>query len=1842
MEILTPPRIATLEPQPIQVIQHDTYTSTTKYVLENVYPFETLFSLKQRIALHNNDDKTWLPSQVFIASSTENGVYEPIEFAWPFKSTQLTDPLQPESVGKPDPRIWADNSRKPVFPVILSGITLEIAIPETPRTIHVWNLHKVANAAGFGAQTLPTESVFQGFLQLYFPLIDSEDTLQQALQPLSSDDREIFQAARLYRTQVDARLSRLETAIRSEAIQSARPLSLTELRYAKFRLPDKAKFNTGVLELRFYELNPSESVPFIRYFPARNRTPPLVKLAVTATGVPMIDDKRVLELFLADQPDATDGAIIVFKSPIVDRRAPLGTHWTLHIYETGKAYLEIIAPRKDTPLSTAVVVKAMELLPNFLAGTPWKDAATPEIDELQATYEFTTIRPGVKPSRGELNKRIDIFLPMVEGNIDIEEGDTAALALRYKALSNFKHDTDPIKRFITTLYQNKAISSEDDVPLGEFAKRLGDEFGISRAQAGAYIADWIRRDADGIEVDKKTIPLTNTGSLIKLYNSHPKYVFQLNNIESQKDLSRIATLMTVYVTLSSAELRSAPVQESAQVAEMLDAVEASKEDDQPIEELDAAELAMMGLDDVSPPNQVTEAQNAAPLPPLPPLQEEAAHETTTLVAPDEVTQAIGDSWYLKRLGNYDPELFNYTKKKDDPRVTPYSRTCQKSSEKQPHVMPPETYQRARQEYQKDVFWVEAPLTKWDLEAVVTASKAVGERGKNQDHTDYKDLVALEKRALALGFSLKEKKSVTDEDKKDKEDLKAQKAIDRAIITDLSNAQFFDTEGKDRKPLWTVLRLGTNTERPNYYVCVEWWCVREDMPLLERDFMGTTMRNGRQKPAQSCPFCTGRLITDKVTPKPGETVLQREPATTSGPIAKYVGFQKKLYHPDKFALPCCFVSPDDLEKPADAMPLPPVKVPLPDIQLEADAPALAPVRPAVLPRNPATDVFRDRPFSPNRGVKKDKDGKDTSPANGFYIPNQNILGRSTEDWFELERGTVAVPPNSVNALLSQDPEKFLTVIKGVMAESQNSYLMPYRPRKKQDVHDTAVETPAHAFVRYGLGGNVREPGANLLALIAFANYAIKSRDVADPTVSIASNEEIFTMMFDTKGPEMLHAFEQANYGTLVHEFSTDKAPNVSFDTWFQIFFPGAPRAQKPYAEVLFRAWHNFKDYVNDYTAPKELRYWESLFATPGLLTETGFILVKIVYPKGKDKPAVIQCPEFGVSQANLAKNLPLLFVLEDSVTGLYDPLVFYEGKSFTEKLLLGVLQADTHAFNKLSETVKGPLQAFFKNYFTPVHGCGREAVPVHPWVLETEQEGDAGMPTLGELNARIGETDMHVDGLLRDLTNRCVGIYAKWDGKHIYLPCRDDGTILKDVTSLHGSEALPRPDIESLFKMLVGAPRIPGKQKIVKFFPGYEPALLVASATHYEGVQMRCGAIVPIESHLRTTEIPQKWFVEMKKGEMYVDMPDKMQWETDMTLLKPGPKQTLEQTKEEHLEEAYQHVRISFSNWLTTHKDGAKVLKQLNLLRDARKRLPLYELQKRLEILLTSIILNPKLPWLTEAGPAGSSVLRRDCLQIEKEDACTAGCAWNTDTSKCLIHVTKSDRKTQRHVDPKRILVVRLADELLRSFGYAQEILEQRVPYLKPLGSETVIREGDSVLLSISGKGDATTYEKLGYMGRNPTSYTQGDTYPEELNIDMETPADWLQTLQYYAVQLKPDVYRDPTAMLVSTLVMITQKSVADLARDLRIPAFNGSQEDWKRLAQHYKTEILFTRPNQPTRTVVVDMWIGSNAAPTVQRKFIIIDPEGIPFQRQKDKSFVIPEAELPSSIQRWVEAHSAV
>jgi hypothetical protein len=1760
---------------------------TSQHTIEPIYPFATLYNLKQRICLLHKDDenkKHWLPSLVFVAEETKDG-FKPIEFVWPFTNA-LTDPLDSSVLGKPDSRIYSEDGRLPIFPQMLTNATVEHTT--TSKTLHVWSFIDVANAAGYSAGLLPQEAIFQGFFQLYWPLLNTTETLNDALSPLTSQDRSLLDTANEYMEYIDTRYAKIEKALQSDTLRDAKPVELRELRRYREALPQKEAFLNGGLELLFYKIVPTEDVPFLRYFSSSERVAPLVKIASTASGIPLIENPKLLEMLLADEPNAAEGGILVLKAPVKHPRAPLGTTWTMRIMEDGSADISIGAPRKDAPLPRSVLEAAVPVIPKLLSLTPWADVKETTLVELNAIYEFTSAA-SIKPSRADLRARLDTFVPFFAEDV-VLPGSSATMSLRFKAVSNFTPDSNPIDNFITTLFLRDEVATLEAAPISAFVGLLTKEFGLSATMAGQAIQTWITKNAEFIATDKAALATKNLGSMISIFNTHPKYLFHMANIESYIDLQRVLTLMTYYTNATLDEIRIgtkvvAPPPELPPPAPL---PETTDTEDQAADDLLAFELQMMGLE----PEESTEPEEEVRASEPAPFTSQAPVAVPLPLAEGEVVHPIEGKWYLKRLEARDSELFTYKKGATaNARVEVYSRACQRSSEKQPHVMAPETYQRARTLYGNSVFWVESPLSSSDLLAVVTVSKSATERDKNPKKT-LEEVLDIEKRALSLGFPLKKDQSILSI-------KKYESAKDLAEINGLIAAQ-------KEKPLWIVIRAGSNVQKPNYYICAEYWCVRDDLPLIPKEFLGKADRNPRKAP-NSCPFCGGTLLTNPADPKVGETVLKRE--RVSGKLAEFAGIQKLLYHPDRYALPCCFVGPDDLVVPADAQPMPKPKVPLPPLQQEVEEEAV----PALL-ASPVVAIdreSRDRPFTAKRsGVS----------ANRWYIPNQNVLGRSNEDWFELEQGAVAVPPKSINKLLGQEPEKFLTAVKGAFAISQNSYLA----------------TPGIGFVRYGLGAKDNA----FLSLIAYADYVSKYLQTEDDSLMIATPAEVMINLAKNE-PILRNAFPSANYGTLLHEFSTPgytlpATRQLEFQAWWGAAGNPTPANQRAYAENLFVAYHNFKDYLHSPLVKKDLRLFETLFATPGLFTPTGFILVRIVYPKNKSETPTIVCPSFGVSVRDQIVKPPLLFILENQATGTYDPLVLYEGKDKDVKLLLGLLQTEKPIFGQLSPTIREALSGFITQYYGPTEGCGRSASPVHPWMPVRDS---TKVPLFGTfVKTATEESDVKPIGQLRDRSNRLVGVIVSHKSKDFYIPTLDDGTIRIDLPSFQGEEAIPKPQLQSLLEMLTGQQIIVRDSKITKLFPGLAPKRLIADTENFVALELVCGAWVPFEPFSLTSEVKHRRFADLRMNKIAVSLVDAMPWDLDSSLLRQHipTDPDLSVTSEEILNEAYQHLRISFSKWLNTTADGNRVRTQIELLRQARKRLPLFELQKRLDLLLTSIIANPSNPWLTTAGEGKPTLLRRDCRAITTETDCTGGCSWSG--GRCLIHTTA----TERYVDPIRVCVARLTDELLRSFGQAQEVLKQHVPHLRSMDRSAIVHGEGALLFSVSGRGSSSLFDRLGYSDRKATEYTRALTYPEEVDFTPEDlfsksglSPDWDTTLQP-AVFAAP-IQRDMRARLNTSLVGITGTTLEVLESQLQAP-FIGTPAQWKDLAGATENDVLLTKMDPLTHITTPYMWFHKSREDNL--RYIIVDPQGIPLQHKKSLAQVIKAAQLPATLRMWLDANN--
>lgn len=1793
MDILNPSRLQTFAPQRYTIVEHSK-GKTSQQTIEPIYPFATLYNLKQRISLLHKDDKHWLPSLLYVAEEVEGG-FKPIEFIWPF-SQVLPNPLDTAVLGKPDSRIYSDDGRLPIFPQMLSNATVDHTT--TGTTLHVWSFVDVANAAGYSTGLLPQDAVFQGFFQLFWPLLNTAEALNDALLPLTPQDRSIFDTAEEYMKYIDKRFDKIEEALQSDGMKTAKHVELRELRRYRGVLKQKEEFLNGGLELLFYKIKPTEDMPFLRYFSSSERVAPLVKVASTAAGNPVIDNPKLLESLLADEPNGIEGGILLLKAPVKHPRAPLGTTWTMRIMEDGSADVSIGAPRKDAPLLRVVIEAAIAALPQFLAATPWADEVETTLVELNAIYEFTSAATA-KPSRADLRARLDTFVPFfVEDTV--LPGSSASVSLRFKAVSNFSPDSNPIDSFITTLFLRDEVATLEAAPISAFVGLLTKEFGLSATMAGQAIQTWITKNAEFISTDKAALAAKNLGSMISIFNSHPKYLFHMANIESYTDLQRVLTLLTFYTNASLDEIRvgGRPVEPPPELPPPAPLQQTTDVEDQAADDLLAFELQMMGMDPAAAEEPEEEVRAGEPASAL----AQAPVVVPLPLAEGEVIHPIQGSWYLKRLEARDTELFTYKKgAAANARVEVYSRACQRSSEKQPHVMAPETYARARGLYGDSVFWVEAPLSPSDLLAVLTVSKSATERDKNPKKT-LEEVVAIEKRALSLGFPLKKDQSITSI-------KKYESAKDQAELTGLIAAQ-------KEKPLWIVIRTGTVKDKPNYYICAEYWCVRDDLPLIPKEFLGKADRSPGKAP-NSCPFCGGALLVNPSDPKVGETVLKRE--RVSGKLAEFAGIQKLLYHPDRYVLPCCFVGPDDLVVPEGAQPVPPPKVPLPPLQQEEET-RVVQAAPQIVP--PTTVVVdresRDRPFTMKRSG---------TSANRWYIPNQNVLGRSNEDWFELDQGAIAVPPKSVNKLLGQDPEKFLTAVKGAFAVSQNSYLA----------------APGVGFVRYGLGS--KEPGNSFLSLIAYAVYASKYLQTEDDNLMIASPAEVLADIA-TKEPILRNVFPTANYGTLLHEFSTpgytlSADRQVEFQAWWGSAGRPTPPSQRAYAENVFIAFNNFKDYLRSPSVKKDLRLFESLFATPGLFTPTGFVLVRILYPKNKTESPTIVCPSFGVSVRDQIVKPPLLFILEDQVTGLYDPLVLYEGKDKDTKLLLGMLQTEKPIFGQLSPIIREALSGFITQYYGPTEGCGRGAAPIHPWMPVRDS---THVPRFGTfVSTALTESDVKPVSQLRDRSNRLVGVIVSHKSKDFYIPVLDDGTIRVDLPSIQGEEALPKPQLQLLLEMLSGSQIIIREQKLIKLFPGLTPKRLIADTENFVALELDCGAWIPFEPFLLTSEIKHRRFAELRMAKIAVSLVDTMPWDLDIGMLRPSVPSDpeLETTSEEVLNEAYQHLRISFSKWLNSTADGNRVRGQIELLRQARRRLPLFELQKRLDLLLTSIIANPSNPWLTTAGKGNPTLLRRDCKAITSETDCTGGCSWSG--GRCLIHTTS----TERYVDPIRVCIARLTDELLRSFGQAQEVLHQHVPYLRSMDRSAIVKGEGALLFSVSGRGTSALFDRLGYSGRKATEYTRGMTYPEEVDFSPEDmvsesglSADW-DTLLQPAVFAAP-IQRDKRARLNASLVGITGRTIDVLEEQLRAP-FTGTAAQWKNIARATENDVLLTKIDPISHVAAPYEWFhGFDDLAKPGLHYIIVDPEGIPLQAKKSLGPVLKPSMLPATLRLWLDAHTPV
>jgi len=1857
--ILQPPRITSLNPRPLRIVVHTSLTARETIDFPAVFPSETVFQIKQRIAVNRGGLNPWMPRYQFLArastagpgegraSTANDDQYSPADVRWPFPTVR--DPLRHVI----DPRLYADGERKVGNPVLLRSLLLADVFgdhepPET-RVLHCWNLKTIHS--GEGTAAVPTGEEFIGFYQLYFPQFLA---IQELTKGLVDGDQE--RATLLdYVGATQENLMLLDTILKetSESAETKVP-TLHQLRQITYELPTSA---IGSVELLFYNTGASSAIPFLRYFPSHARVAPLVK-----QYTPALADRKLFEALLYDQPAATT-AVLLMKVPITPR-APFGVAWTLRV-TSDEAEVSMGAPRRDMPLKQDTVRRAFEQLGPFLDASRVFSAVTPTLSALTATYAITSRLPE-KPTKRDWKIRLRPFLTLFHSDVMLR-GDKADFSLRYKAVSNYRVDTDPKQAYLTMLFLRDATATDSTIPVASYISALVSEFGIGAQEATDLVTRWVENDAkaivdlkEGSEAERERyIKLHPTGISVSLYNNHPHYFVDIKGCDSEISLQRILSLMAALVLLPTERFLAATGSAAAAAAAAPETVEAPETAEAATAEVANPEsAAMWNMLNLGEGGEVYEAEDAGE---AAASSAEAGGEAaggeaaggeaaggeaassaaadSTLVLPLRLTEGetikpISDKWYISQYRTYDDDLFDLPRFSEGAVVKPYSTHCQGNGHQQPNLMTPEEYARARALYGNSVFWLETPPSIAVQNAIKCADESPAGRYKLFASPEkglctvdgISRIVEMEALALSHGFPLNSDRSIV-------EFKKAAKLVteeQRSRIAKLEE----DRRGKD---LWVVARAGTKPI-PNYYICAEFWCVRDTLPLISSEFKGTAWHDKRAKDAKrpnTCPFCGGSPIEKRKggTVMPGETVIVRKERTT-GQVAKYAGFFKDMnYHPLRYALPCCFTTLASIFPPAGTV--------YPALKEEAAAAAAAPEtsmeEPVAAKAGSSSledEQNRRRPFSP-KSVEATK-------RNPWYIPVQTVVGRNRErTWIDVERGGVAVPPAAVNHLFGQDPDQFLTKKRGV-----------------GDLMNTHLATNATAFVRYGLEHSPRDPGVQFVSLLCYADYAC--RILTDPSAIIEPPEERLDFLLgevEEEGEEvvetehtiaMIRGLEQAGYGTLLHEMSKPGDVNDGvlgrWCTRLGIEFNSS--TTKAESKVLYLAWKNFRNYVRSRSIPKDLRLWDSLLACPGLLTPTGVILVVVrVSAKTQDK-ATFLCPSMGVAFSQQRAPPPFLFLMMDEETGQYDPLVLYESKreavarggagaasalsstspspgasndSVVTYDLFGVLQT-TASFSRLAPATRDLLRTFFAEYTNSRQGCGRSAPPVHPW-MPVASEG-VPLPVASD----ISKMGVVTRCLLRDRSNRLVGALVNAeDAATAYVPLLDDGFIDPSLPSLRGETELPYTDVAVLLE-LYGV-------RLGPRYPGLVPFELIPDGENkrFVALRLQSGVTVPCEPFQRTRVVAHPLYAELE-ARGFNPMPHEMPWQKDAELLKPevvGKPNPLATTSEEILAESYELLRLSFSRWLHT-PEHRTLLDHIERLRQSRSVLPMWEIQKRLEYLLTPIVHT----FVTKEGEpafAHADVLRRDCL-VTGQSECGGGCVW-VSSGKCMIHT----RETSRYKNPLRLLTVRLVDELLQTFDQAEELLHDRVSAIKPLDPSTVLPlAGDSVMFSAAGGSTSELLSRLGYDQRKPTAFTRGFTYPEEVGSEPEMLADY-DPLAPVAVGAA--IARDPRNAAIVTLTGYLGMTLQALEIELGRP-WTSSTEDWQFVAEKRGVGVILHTVNPESHAIVVDRVVrpGTAATPAEPAKaataerFILVNYDGRLFRNRYTSQYEIPLPELPPSV----------
>jgi len=1614
-----------------------------------VYPFDTIDDIKRMICNYYEGDTGFIPRFTFVGVplnepySEENpsiaATYIPLDWLWfpsdsndPKMTYILNNPRK--VLTQPDMRFissdgsYASPNYEPRGRSTIESVFLKPRDGQMP-VLHVFSLKYLLRE--YSGPTPIGEEDWNKRFAPFYPTVSVDGSYEA-----TEEDKEFAKKIYFFVKQRDSSLNVLNRYL-EEGIEV--PIAkVTGVRQLRLTWKKSVKGFEGCGYM-FYRIPVRNKRPYFRLLPAEGTA--ITKLHVKGVlPIPTIEDPRILEVW-GKETSPTPGidfcSLKYIHRPAIGITQPI--YGTVRIFNDGTLDLLLQPPKQIKKLDPILDFRNFTtILEDVFTGLP-QTFDTFSLGEIAIVLSLK-LDIKTKFNKTRIQQRLPFFTTFFR-EIKPLPNENPLISLRYKAVNQYATE-DKIFSFLTQYATSKMLEGES--PDAEVINALQNEFKFSRREASDAFAEWYKkRGTFTLQVpdDGEFIESFNPGIDIHIFAQHPSYYFHINRIDSYETYLRVFTLLSLLFIDDDGYFRR-----NNSRNEILSQVS---------EELEHESIKLEEASNATVNIRANNSKTAASAS----LKNEMVPENGSASLEEQVPD-----WMI------DDPFANVGDEIDKGEVIPETAPSAIKAVTQPEeaVMP------VKSQVEEDI------------------AKLVPLKGKESDEQRLvnpkswfiKKLQEIDPRLFSYkteddddnGYS---RKCAGYDDRQPSVLTKDQYERMREIYQDDPIFWIiYPLEGEEEpiQPLGTeetitLMKYGSDPEAINYYFCPQYYCLSDEIVLLEKDFEGTRDRDGNSKAPNTCPFCNGKLITAKKA-MPGYTVVKRKDKKGSA-YHSQIDFMSKSTHPEGFALPCCFLK---------------------QTTLRISNPQFSHIR-AYL-QDSAVEALNANEIA----EQEDELDYEDLVFKGEEAIEYAVLFESIQKKYILESNKH--PDPGVFAMVPSQFDKFFRQNSGDKIITRVAIHLKLRPN-------------ATGFLRIGTENTTYE---SLLGVIAPLLYRNSINEVKERILEVVT-------------PRI---FLNSHFGNLVLEFfnpadgSAMPPTKQELMSWASVSVGITVTSTNLYSVIrLYNSYKRFIRFIRNPTQRKDLRHIQPLLAEPGLFTVRGVQL--IVLEDNGDQPVTVKCPIFGVSTDRNKKN-DFAFISRtlkyigatDNIYARYELYLHTSNKPAKggeAEIHETIIRWDYASRRYWPEIV----QRRVDEYMTQ---CQSRYSSIY-----TSQQGIDPLAMI-PLSKAVDAAPVRPEGIIKDSYNHIVGItFRSRPGAStlVALPVVDDGIISISSAFSIKSIYLDWEDFKAASVEDVVNYYRKNLEPLFSLYPGYIIKYIVRMKAdgRIAAVQLENGIYIPASPPpssvgegslsalgLDTVTIEQfEWAIDKQIAGIKIKI-NSNSWEktVESTTTEKGcgfDSELVRKSTYVQFEELYQQFRLMVSNWITSHKAGSEIRKGIEEIIFSPD-FPEYEKRKRLYIFLSSTLLSWFYPD-EEKWEAPASFLRKDCRVIDSPEACTGTCYWKDDgeKGKCLLHVDATtqlgDKQGERDVSTAELFVKRVIDELIR-FPNRRRQLMKRGEISKVSAIIQPIRQGDQYIIPESSP-TWTNLLRLDWARQIPEEpkYYEEMSRESNIQIDEESP-----------------------------------------------------------------------------------------------------------------------------------------